>query len=237
MGNIFFDFSNKSVLVLGGSRGIGLEICQQFVNSGAHVTSIARNKNPIPSVNSVLCDVLNDKKLQKTLSGIVDIDILINVAATNLCEKIEVIDVNEWDRVLDTNLKSYFLAIKHASKIMKKNKGGKIVNVSSIAGRNRSIVSGVHYTASKYGIVGLTKQVSQELAEYNINVNCTCPSQTMTDMLKKSMNKEAIDRLTAQIPAKRIASVFDQAMPVLFLCSDAASYMHGSIIDVNGGLL
>ena len=127
--------------------------------------------------------------------------------------------------------------VRYFSPRMKKIGGGKIVNVSSIAGRSKSIVSGAHYTASKYGIIGLTKQIAQELGPYGINVNCTCPSQTMTEMLSKSMTKEEIAELESNIPIQRISSVTDQAMPILFLCTDAARYIHGSAIDINGGQL
>ena len=160
---------------------------------------------------------------------------MINVAGTNFCDTIDNIDHNEWDRVIDVNLKSFFTSIKYFAPSMIKSRKGKIVNVSSIAGRSKSIVSGVHYTASKHGIVGLTKQVAQELGPYGINVNCTCPSQTMTEMLENSMNKKEIINLADRIPVKRISSVTEQAMPILFLCTDAASYIHGAAIDVNGG--
>lgn len=118
---------------------------------------------------------------------------------------------------------------------MRKSNFGRIVNVSSIAGRSKSIVSGTHYTSSKYGIIGLTKQLANEVSQYNILVNCVCPSQTMTKMLKESMSEDQINELELRIPIKRIATVTEQALPILFLCSDAASYMTGTVIDVNGG--
>jgi NAD(P)-dependent dehydrogenase (short-subunit alcohol dehydrogenase family) len=120
---------------------------------------------------------------------------------------------------------------------MKKKMKGKIINVSSIAGRSKSIVSGVHYTSSKYGIIGLTKQSAQELGPFNINVNCVCPSQTMTNMLEKSMSKEQLENLKEKIPIKRISSVKEQAYPILFLCTEESKYIHGAAIDVNGGQL
>ena len=120
---------------------------------------------------------------------------------------------------------------------MKRQNYGRIVNVSSIAGRNKSIVSGVHYTSSKYGIIGLTKQLSNEVSKYNILVNCTCPSQTMTEMLRESMTKDQIKQLSDKIPVRRIATVEEQASPILFLCSSAASYIAGAAIDINGGQL
>ena len=124
---------------------------------------------------------------------------------------------------------------KSAIQIMKKKNGGRIVNVSSIAGRSKSVVSGVHYTSSKYGVIGLTKQLSNEVSKYNILVNCLCPSQTKTEMLVDSMNKSQLNKLLNSIPINRIAETEEQALPILFLCSDAASYISGATIDVNGG--
>ena len=116
-------------------------------------------------------------------------------------------------------------------------KGGKIVNVSSIAGRSKSIVSGVHYTSSKAGLIGLTRQLAQELGPKGININCVCPSQTLTPMLERSMtNKQLLD-LSNKIPLRRIANIEEVVKPILFLCSEDASYIHGACIDINGGQL
>ena len=114
---------------------------------------------------------------------------------------------------------------------------GRIVNVSSIAGRHRSYVSGVHYTSSKAGIIGLTKQVAFEVAKRGITVNAVCPSQTKTDMLEQSMTKEEIRKLGETIPLNRVAEVSEVVEPILFLCSDGASYITGTTLDINGGQL
>lgn len=237
MSDISFDFSGENVLVVGGSRGIGYRVCELLLKYKAkNVYSIARSKCSLEKVNSIICDISNVSKLEKSLDDIKDeISILINVAGTNLCVGIQNIDESEWDRVLNVNLKSYFTTIRYIAPSMIKKGRGKIVNVSSIAGRSKSIVSGAHYTASKYGIIGLTKQIAQELGKYNINVNCTCPSQTMTEMLLESMSKKQINDLSEKIPLRKISDTTEQAMPILFLCSDAASYIHGAAIDVNGG--
>jgi len=113
--------------------------------------------------------------------------------------------------------------------------GGKIVNVSSIAGRNKSVVSGVHYTASKAGIIGLTKQIAHEVGSRNICVNAVCPSQTKTDMLQQSMTEEEIKELGKSIPLGRIAEVQEVVNGILFLCSDESSYITGTTLDINGG--
>ena len=235
MSDVEFDFSDKVVLVVGGSRGIGKEVCRQFVFTGAEVLCASRTNPRMYGVEHIKCDISSESDIDKLFSNIYNLDFVINMAGTNLCEPIENIDSKEWDRVMSTNLKSFFLICQHAVSIMRLRKQGRIVNVSSIAGRHKSIVSGVHYTASKYGIVGLTKQLAQEVSKDNILVNCVCPSQTMTDMLAESMTDTQLKALESKIPVRRIATVTEQAMPILFLCSDAASYISGATIDVNGG--
>ena len=226
--NIFMriDLSNKTAVVFGGSRGIGLEVVGMLNAAGAE-TFVASRSNGV--------DVTDEKQITNFLNQFEKIDILINVAAINYCKTIESIEISEWDEVLATNLRSVYLTIKHS--IPKMSRGSKIVNVSSIAGRNRSIVSGSHYTASKAGIIGLTRQMAYELGPKGINVNCTCPSQTMTDMLRESMSENELSQLSESIPLRRLATVEEQAGPVLFLCSKMSDYMTGSILDVNGGQL
>jgi 3-oxoacyl-[acyl-carrier protein] reductase len=235
MSDVEFDFADKVVLVVGGSRGIGKEVCRQFVFTGAEVLCASRTDPRMYGVSHIKCDIGSESDIDKLFSDIYNVDFVINMAGTNLCEPIENIDSEEWDRVMAINLKSFFLICQHAVSVMRLRKQGRIVNVSSIAGRHKSIVSGVHYTASKYGIIGLTKQLAQEVSKDNILVNCVCPSQTMTDMLAESMTAAQLKALEDKIPVRRIATVTEQAMPILFLCSSAASYISGATIDVNGG--
>ena len=234
-----FNFEGENVLVVGGSKGIGKRVCELFLHFKAkNVYSVSRSSCDLKFVKNIICDISDTEDLISSLKDIKeDIDILVNIAGTNLCETVEFIDHDEWDRVINVNLKSFFTTIKCISPGMIRRKRGKIVNVSSIAGRSKSIVSGAHYTASKYGIIGLTKQVAQELGSHGINVNCTCPSQTMTEMLRESMTRKQILELEKNIPVRKISNVTEQAMPILFLCTDEASYIHGAAIDVNGGQL
>lgn len=237
MNDINFNFQNKTVLVFGGSRGIGKEVCHQFSLAGATVYNASRTPVDLPFINNIKCDLSNIEDIHDVFSAFEQIDFVINVAGTNLCKPIEDISVCEWDRLMDVNLKSFFIICKESINLMKKQNHGRIINVSSIAGRSKSIVSGVHYTSSKYGIIGLTKQLANEVSKHNILVNCVCPSQTKTRMLQDSMSKEAMRQLEREIPIRRIAEVSEQAMPILFLCSSASSYISGAAIDVNGGLL
>ena len=241
MSDISYNFAGKHVLVVGGSRGIGKSTMLQFLKSGANVYCASRVSPKQEGVNWVQCDIRNERDIHSLFSYIDrktnKLDFVINVAGTNLCAPIEDINSKEWDRVLDTNLRSFFLICKEAVSRMKKHGYGRIVNVSSIAGRNKSIVSGVHYTSSKAGIIGLTKQLAHEVAKDDILVNAVCPSQTMTEMLRDSMDEEQIKELSKKIPIQRIASVDEQSLPILFLCSSAASYISGTTLDINGGQL
>jgi len=237
MSDINFDFKDKIVLVFGGSKGIGKEVCEQFLRHNAKVYCISRTNPFISNVNFIQCDISKESDISNVFSRFNKVDFVINVAGTNLCQPIENISIEEWDRLMSINLRSFFIICKQSVKLMKPFNYGRIVNVSSIAGRNKSIVSGVHYTASKYGVIGLTKQLANEVSQFNILVNSVCPSQTMTQMLKESMSNKQREKLEQSIPVKKIASTKEQAMPILFLCSSAASYIAGTTLDVNGGQL
>ena len=225
MNNIQWDFSDKVVLVVGDTRGIGKGVADKFKSAGADVFGI----------NSSNCDISKKEEIDLYFEDLQSVDILVNVSGINYAKKIQDISFEEWDEVLNVNLRGYFYVTKKVLEIM--SDGGKIVNVSSIAGRHRSLVSGVHYTSSKAGIIGLTKQIAYEVGSRNINVNAVCPSQTLTDMLKQSMTKEQQQELSDNIPLKRIATIEEQVNPIMFLCSAEASYITGTTLDVNGGQL
>ena len=220
------NFTDKIAVVVGSSKGIGLGVADKFEELGAKVIRVSRTEG---------VDISDKNSIDSFFESITHIDFLINVAGINHCKKIEDIEMDEWDSVIDTNLRSFYYIIKKSIPLMKS--GGRIVNVSSIAGRNKSIVSGVHYTSSKAGIIGLTRQLAHELGPKGIHVNCTCPSQTLTPMLEQSMTKEQQDKLCENIPLRRLGTVNDQVGPIVFLCSELSSYLNGCIIDVNGGQL
>lgn len=237
MNNIKFNFSNKNVLIIGGSRGIGKGIVYGFISANANVIYVSKNpahKKP-DLAKHITCDISSISSINKLFKSISSLDILVNVAAINYCKEINDINIKEWDHVMNVNLRSYYYIIKKSLKVM--NNFGKIVNISSIAGRHRSPVSGVHYVSSKAGIIGLTKQVAFEVGYRGINVNCVCPSQTLTDMLKESMTETELNDLAFSVPLKRLATIDDQVYPVMFLCSEEASYITGAVLDVNGGQL
>ncbi len=237
--NLSFDYTGKNVLVVGGSRGIGKGVTEAFMAAGARVFYASRN--PAENLRKAIfirTDLSKPEEIDNLFHEINKAggtEIIVNTAGVNYCKSIEEITLEEWNEVMDINLRAAFLICKWGIEVMGRKSYGKIVNVSSIAGRHRSVVSGVHYVSSKAGLIGLTRQVAYLAAPYNINVNVVCPSQTMTGMLAESMNDDEISALAANIPLKRVANVAEQVGPILFLCSDAASYITGAVIDINGG--
>tara|TARA_R100000315_G_C5223230_1_gene134769 strand:+ start:157 stop:834 length:678 start_codon:yes stop_codon:yes gene_type:complete len=225
MSNIKWNFKDKNVLVVGSSRGIGKGVYDEFKRSGANVIGL----------ESKYCDLRYKEEIDTFSANLPPIDIMINVAAINYARKLEEITWNEWTDVMNVNLRGIFYLTSDV--LMDMPDGGKIVNISSIAGRHRSISSGAHYTTSKAGMIGLTKQIAVQVGRRNINVNCVCPSQTDTDMLRESMTKEKLEHLESTIPLGRISTVEEQVYPIMFLSSDEASYITGTTLDVNGGQL
>ncbi len=214
---------NKDVLLVGGSGGIGTALRTTLEEANCNVISINRS----------VCDISSKKQIDDLFVNIKNVDVLINNAAINHAKKIDDVSFEEWENVLRVNMTGLFYVTKKSIPLMKP--GSKIVNVSSIAGRHKSLVSGVHYTASKSGLIGFTRQLAHELGPKGINVNCVCPSQTRTPMLERSMNEDEIKKLSDQIPLRRIANVEEIVKPILFLCSQDSSYIHGACIDINGG--
>jgi len=235
--SIDFDFSEKNVLIVGGSQGFGASLVSKFLQSNANVFYISRKLNPDIKGVHIQVDLSDSKALELKLKEIehIGIDILINCAAINYAKKHNEINIDEWERVFKVNMSSIFMICNAVLPSMKNNKYGKIVNVSSIAGRYRSVVSGIHYVSSKAALIGFTRQLAYEVGKYNINVNAVCPSQTKTEMFFNTMTKEKEKELLKNIPLNRIASVSEQIYPIMFLCNDVSSYMTGAVVDVNGG--
>ncbi|MFM7885625.1 MAG: SDR family NAD(P)-dependent oxidoreductase [Pseudanabaena sp.] len=242
------DFKGKVAIITGASSGIGQAMAEAIANCDAHTVFISRSGAEAiasalnvagKSALSLPCDVTDEIQVKQAIATVFKrygrIDILINNAAINQLAKIEDISLEDWNRVMATNLTSQFLCCKYVVPIMKQQRSGNIINVSSIAGHFRSKISGIHYVASKAGVVGFTRQLAYELASFQINVNAICPSQTYTPMLAATLPPEAEQKLIDSIPLGRIASMEEQVNVILFLASHLSSYMTGAIVDVNGG--
>lgn len=239
MADVTFNFDGRRALVIGGSRGIGHGLTRQLIETGADVIYASRTEGDgLEDATYVPCDLQDTDSVLSLFQSVDtrgDLHFMINMAAANYFHKVSEIEPEEWDEVLNVNLRAAYLACREAGRRMVPRKFGRMINVSSIAGRHRSPVSGAHYSASKAGLLGLTRQLAFEFGPSGVTVNAVCPSQTMTDMLRDSMTDEQVAALAVSIPLRRVADVREQVDPILFLCSEGASYLNGAIVDVNGG--
>lgn len=242
--------AGKTALVTGASRGIGKEIALELARNGANiVVNYAGNKQlaeqvveEIRSMGSesiaIQADVANseavDQMVKETVNMFGSLDILVNNAGIARDQLLLRMKENDWDDVLNTNLKSVFLTTKAASRQMMKQRKGRIINIASIVG-----VSGnagqANYVAAKAGVIGLTKTAAKELAPRNITVNAVAPGFIKTDMTDK-LPEDVKQELFKQIPLARLGDPKDIAYIVAFLASEKSSYITGQTIHVNGGM-
>lgn len=242
-------FRGKVAIITGAGSGIGKATATLFFKRGASVVLVGRDgkvdtvaQELDPSGERVLAvkaDLGNESEVKdmvaQTVGKFGQVDILVNTAGVTAGGNIDETTVAQWEMINRNNGLSTFLCCKYAIVEMKKQKYGKVVNISSIAGRFRGMTSGLHYAYAKSGIIGFTRQLGAEVAKFGINVNVVAPSQTMTPMLRSLINDDIERQLNAKIPIGYIAQPEQQAEVILFLCSDASNYMVGATIDVNGG--
>jgi 3-oxoacyl-[acyl-carrier protein] reductase len=241
-------------LVTGASRGIGAATAEVLARRGAHVAVSARTVSDLEQVANriraagaqalvVPCDVLDHAQVDAAIDTVVKhwgrLDILVNNAGLGTpTMPVETIPPADWDHTVALNLKTAFLCIRAAAPVMKRHGYGRIVNVSSFAGRNFSRISGPHYSAAKAGIIGLTKHMAVELGPFGIGVNSVAPSVVLTARVKAKWEARPEDerqRVLAGIPLRRLAQPEEVATVIAFLASDDAAYVNGVCIDVNGG--
>ncbi|MGN0501791.1 MAG: 3-oxoacyl-[acyl-carrier-protein] reductase [Ruminococcus sp.] len=244
------DFTNKTAVVTGGSRGIGLAIATKLAQGGANIAILyvgdesegIKAKEELlqygTKVEQYFCDVSDFEASQKVVEKVIEefggIDFLINNAGITRDKLILNMEEKDFDAVIGVNLKGTFNMIKHTYKHFMKKRFGRIVSTSSIVGLNGN-AGQANYSASKAGIIGLTKSVAKELAGRGVTANAVAPGYIGTDMTNVLSDKVK-DAMKAQIPAKRIGTPDDVANVVAFLCSDEAAYVTGEVIRVDGGL-
>ena len=174
--------------------------------------------------------------VEETMSRFGRVDILVNNAGiSSTTRPLEMIGDDEWSRVVDVNLRGVFLFMRAVLPHMKNQRSGKIVNVSSSAGRSVSTFCGAHYTASKAGVLGLSRHAAFEAAPFNVNVNAVAPGTIDTPMLREDASEERIAEEARNIPLGRLGTEEDEANLVAFLVSEEASFITGATIDINGG--
>ena len=241
---------NKTAIVTGGSRGIGRSICIALAKAGANVVTCYANGAEGANETVKYCeeygvkamaikaDVANYEDVAamvaKTKEEFGSVDILVNnagITKDNLMLKMTEAD---FEQVIDTNLKGAFLFTKDASKIMLKQRSGRIINISSVVGVMGN-AGQVNYAASKAGLIGMTKSVAKELASRGITCNAIAPGFIETDMTAK-LPENVVDEMMKNIPMKKLGSGEDIANLVVFLASDYASYITGQVICVDGGM-
>lgn len=250
-----YDFAAKSVLITGGTSGIGLAAARMFLQGGAKVMLVGRCRDKGQraiddlikfgdSVNYLTGDVSNPEECRNIIAQAAEwqgrLDIVVNSAGVYLEKAITDVSIEEYNDIMDTNLKGTFFIAKYAVPHLRKRQGTAIVNVSSDAGLNGNILC-TAYCASKGAIVTFTKALALELAPYEIRVNCVCPGDIETPMLDKQLAESgdpgAYRREIASVyPMGRIGKADEAAQVICFLASDAASFVTGAAWSVDGGL-
>ena len=242
---------NKVALVTGAGRGIGKEIAKTLASCGAFVI-VNYNSSPDAAEQTVKeiikqggmaapvqCDVSDFDACGKMMEMIINnyghLDILVNNAGVTRDGLIMKMSEEDFDRVLDTNLKGAFHTIRHASRYFLKQKSGKIINISSVSGVMGN-AGQANYAASKAGVIGLTKSAAKELASRQITVNAIAPGYIDTDMTAV-LSDSVKESVQSSIPLKRMGTAQDIAQAAVFLASDKASYITGQVLSVNGGMV
>ncbi len=241
----------KVAIITGGARGIGKAIALKFAYEGASIVlvdvledELYGSTREIKDIGSevlvIKADVSIVSELEKIVSNTIKlfnkIDILVNNAGIFSHSSLEELTEEQWHRVIDVNLKSALFLSKYVAIYMKKQGGGKIINIASTAGITGGYYAGIDYSISKAGIITLTRTLARRLAKYNIKVNAIAPG-IIDSPMTRSWPKEVIEDLVKKIPLGRLGKPEDVANVAAFLASDEADYITGQVIIVDGGLL
>jgi 3-oxoacyl-[acyl-carrier protein] reductase len=257
-------FKDKVVIITGASHGIGRAICTEFAMRGAHVQAVdilqdkleetkssieqkLEGANEPGSIHIYNADLTDSKQIKRTIDSVISkfhkVDVLVNNAGGvvgQVHHPIEDVTDEQWKKVMNINLDATFYMIRAVAPYMKEQKYGRIVNISSGAGRSSSLTGIQAYTSAKAGQIGLTRQMARELGPYGITVNNVAPgfvlSNPSTEKQWENMTGEAQQSLIEAISLKRLGQPEDIAYPVLFFASDYAGYVSGQIISADGGL-
>lgn len=242
-------FKEKVVIVTGSSRGIGKAIALAFAKEGAKVVINYKKNNQLAdevvdkitafgqNALAIKADISNNEQVEEMVRRTVDkfgrIDILINNAGTFKDSLIRKMEKDVWDEVIGVNLNGVFNCTKAVIDIMREQKWGRIINITSVQGQI-GVIGASNYAASKAGVIGFTKSTAKEVARRGITVNAISPGFIYTGMLRR-LPQEIQDKILKQIPLGRFGKPGEMAQTVLFLSSDEGGYITGQVINVNGG--
>jgi 3-oxoacyl-[acyl-carrier protein] reductase len=241
--------AGRVAVVTGGTRGIGLAIARLLADDGASVVVSGRDPGRLESAAkelealgasalAVAADVARREDVERLVEAAKErfgrIDVLVNNAGITRDQLLVRMKDDDWDAVMDTNLRGVFLMTRAVGKMMMRQKSGRIINISSTAGAMGN-PGQVNYSAAKAGVIGLSKAAARELAHWNILVNVVAPGLVETDMTA-AISAEAREGLLQQVPLKRIGTAREVAEVVRFLAGDGAGYITGQVLHVNGGL-
>ena len=239
-----FNYSSKTALVTGASRGIGKTIAMMLAKNGVKVIGVATSKESLKSIENIenilpfCCDISDENSIEELYhfakKNVDAIDILVNNAGIHMDNILLRMKTDEWHKVLDVNLNGPFYLTKILLKDMIKNKNGRIINISSISGTDGNKGQS-NYSASKGGLLAFTKSLAKEVGLRNITVNCIAPGVIETDMisdLTDTVKNDYLDR----IPLKKFGKPEDIGKMILFLSSDEASYITGQTFYIDGGI-
>ena len=224
----------KLALVTGASRGIGHAIAAELAKEGAKVVGTATTEEGAKKINGRVLNVTDAAQCDALIKELGDIAILVNnagITRDNLSMRMK---DEDWDAVIDTNLKAVFRLSRAVMRPMMKARWGRIINVTSVVGAAGN-AGQANYAAAKAGVVGMTKSLARELGSRNITVNCVAPGFIDTDMTR-ALPEESRNALLAQIPLGRLGTAAEIAAAVAYLASPAAGYVTGSVLHVNGGM-
>jgi 3-oxoacyl-[acyl-carrier protein] reductase len=241
------DFLGRVAIVTGASRGLGRAAAARLLERGASVALNVRDparaqtaarelgERCVPVPGDVAGRGVPEELVAQTLAAFGRIDILINNAALPLTTRFEQITAEEWRRAVEVNLTAPFLLTRAVLPAMKAQGYGRIVNISSTAGRMVSTLGGAHYTATKTGLLGLTRAAAKELGGFGITVNAVCPGMIDTELTRDSASDAELERIARGYPIPRLGTAREVADTICFAASEAAGYITGAVFDINGG--
>jgi 3-oxoacyl-[acyl-carrier protein] reductase len=243
------DLSGQTAVVTGASQGLGRAMALALATNGAKVACVARSADKLANTVAAItaaggqaeafpCDVKESAAVDALMDGIAEkwgkIDILVNNAGVTRDTLLPRMSDDDWDTVIDTNLRGSFLFARAASRHMMRARYGRIINISSVSGIMGN-AGQTNYSASKAGLIGFTRSLSRELAGRKVTINAICPGFIESEMTKV-LGEAIIDEVKKRIPAKRLGTAEDVATCVVFLASPAASYVTGQVLTVDGGM-